>query len=141
MVARKQHFAEKAAWKAGLEFTPTDQRKKFVLKNCRRYDADEKEDNPGSNKTNKKPDNTKKSESKLPSEKDEDSDGWENVHDDELFESNNSLKNRYYSTDPGHPLYRKPQNESQRRARQFRERGVGKRPSRVYVKDPCKGPV
>ncbi len=47
----------------------------------------------------------------------------------------------FYSYYPGHPLYRRPKAIIDRKARLFKERGVGKRPSRIYVKDPCKGPM
>jgi hypothetical protein len=50
-------------------------------------------------------------------------------------------KKQYYSYNPGHPLYRHPKARVQRKARLFRDRGVGKRPSRIYFKDPCKGPM
>jgi hypothetical protein len=48
-------------------------------------------------------------------------------------------KHKYFSTYSGHPLYRKPQAVVEKRAKRFKERGVGKIPSRIYYKDPCRG--
>lgn len=71
------------------------------------------------------------------SQEDGDDEDWEDELDAELEEGcckTARLHLKYYSTEPGHPLYRKPMAECERRARHFRERGVGKRASRVYLK-------
>lgn len=40
----------------------------------------------------------------------------------------------------GHPLLKQTK-EMQRKAALYRERGVGKRPSRLYIRGPCEGPM
>jgi len=150
IVTERENFKEKGQWQAELEFTPKHKRKEFFMKTLVPSNPKEIEKKIQMIKTRKKQKGAKGFGDERLADEMAKRQHKESIADDDddrqggccgLRRYFGVSSRKFYSYNVGHPLYRKPTAAAKRKARLFKERGVGKRPSRIYYKDHCKGPV